>query len=1120
MKNFRRQLSLSVFVTWWRTIALTILFAGIAFSQIDTGSIVGTVRDASGANIPNAAVTLTNKATGQVLTTKTNSAGGYQFNALHPGHYSVKAATHGFTAQEVGDVEVDVQSRPSVDFTLQVGSVSQTLEVQATTPLLETQTAELGGVIHSQQIVDLPLNGRRYADLALLEPGIQKNLTNTNNTAPDRFSSNGNLETQNYFSLDGIDNNSGSTNLQEGSVQTVQPPPDALQEFRVQTRTYSAEFGTSAGAVINATIKSGTNSFHGDLWEFLRNDHLDSNTFFNNAGGVPIGHFSQNQFGGTLGGPIIKDRTFFFVDAQGFASRQATTTLSTVPTPLMKTGNFTELKPTLAPSPVAGQGACISRNIIATSCLDPTGLKLLNLYPDPNFPSAVAKEGTPGSWTGGSNYQYQYSVPNDTYSYDVRVDHTLNVNNRIFGRFSDYSVDRQDPPWTGNPIAGNGNFATQYYIRGKSVALSWTDILSPSLLNELRGGFSRDNAHSDPIGLQPGTSAAANYGLTGIPASPFDAGIPPINISGLQRLGTAPWRPQVQIAQVWQLLDTLSWLKGNHSFKFGYDFRHESDNFLDAQSLQGQITANGIYTGNNGLGVPDFLLGDVSTASFTTPTVVHDYKNADSFFAQDSWRVRQNLTLNFGIRYELFSPLLNHQNALANFTPANGGGLIQATAGDWYQRSTIHPDKNDWAPRFGFSYQPLSRLVLRGGYGIFYQHDVRMGSESNLGENPPFFLDESLSQSLGSTTPVFLLRNGFPSSQFGPASLDLTKVQIRAQDPNQRTAYVEQVSFGPQIEFSQSTVLNISYVGNFGRKETRLRNANQGFVTGFTPQGTPITMFPYANLNTTLTSLKGNHPYLELATNDGNTNYNGLLVSLTKRYSAGLSFGLSYTFSRNFSDFVDDLTGGSQAFQDSYNYSLERSFSPFDVTHRFVGNALWHLPIGSGGMILNGGGAASRFIGGWQINSIVTLETGTPFTVSAPDESQTGPYHSSYANCISNPYVGATTDPSMLAGISAPGFYLNPAAFGVPSLGQFGNCAPRAFHGPGIENVDLSLFKQFPFTERWKLEFRSEFFNSFNHPNFTNPRASVSPSSIGSFGKIFGTTTAPREIQFALKLYF
>jgi hypothetical protein len=1081
---------------------------------------VGTVLDASGAPIPNVTVSVTNKATNQIFDTKTNGVGEYAFNVLNPGTYTVRASVSGFNAQEFIDVQVDVQSRVLRDFALQVGNVTQTMEVQSTAPLLDSQSADLGGVVDEQQIVDLPLNGRRYSDLALLEAGTFKAPNNeVANAAPDRFSSNGNLETQNYFALDGISNNSGSTNLQEGSVQIVQPPPDALQEFRLQTRTYSSEFGNSAGAVVNASIKSGTNQYHGDLWEFLRNNVLDANTFFNNSGGVPIGHFSQNQFGGTFGGPIIKNKTFFFVDSQGLLVRQAETEFSTVPTPLMKLGNFSELTPTLKSSPVAGQAGCINNNIIATSCLVPTAVQLLNLYPNPNIPSAVAREGIPHSWTGANNYQFVYSVPTDTYSYDVRVDHTINANNRIFGRFSDYTVSRQDPPWTGNPIAGNGNFATQYNILGKSVALGWTETLSPSLLNEVRAGFGRENAHSDAIGLVPGTSDASNYGLTGIPAGQFDEGIPPVNISGLQRLGTAPWRPQVQISQVWQLLDTLSWLKGSHSFKMGYEFRHESDNFLDAESPQGQITSSGIYTGNTGLGVPDFLLGDVSSVAFTTPTVLHNYKYGNSLFAQDTWRALKNLTVTYGVRYELFSPLLNHQNALANFTSANGGGFVNATSGDWYQRSLIHPDKNDWAPRFGFSYQPADRLVLRGGFGIFYQQDVRIGSESVLGENPPYFLDQTFSQSVGSTTPAFLLGNGFPSTLFGVGALNLTSLHIRAQDPNQRTPYVEQLSFGPEIEFSKTTVLNISYVGNFGRKEDRLRNANQGQVVGFNANGTPITVFPYANLNTTQSSTSGNHAFLELATNDGTSDYNALEVSLKKRASHGLTYGISYTFSKNLSNYVDNLTGGSTP-QNAYNYSAERSYSPFDQTHRFVANGLYNLPIGKGGMILNNDSVASRLIGGWQLNGILTLESGIPFTVTAPDESATGSSHAAYASCVGNPYQGATTNPSQIAGSGSTGFYLNPAAFAIPALGTFGTCAPRAFHGPGIESLDASIFKIFALTERYKLEFRSEFFNALNHANFTNPSSSFTTSSLGSFGKVFNTTTDPREIQFGLKLYF
>ncbi len=630
--------------------------------------------------------------------------------------------------------------------------------------------------------------------------------------------------------------------------------------------------------------------------------------------------------------------------------------------------------------------------------------------------------------------------------------------------------------------------------------------------NEL-SGFNRDNAHSDPIGLTLGQSAAAQFGLNGIPAGPFDTGIPPINITGLQRLGTAPWRPQVQIAQVWQLLDTLSWLKGNHSFKLGYEHRHSSDNFLDIQSLQGQLSASGIYSGNVGLGVPDFLLGDISSAQFTTPTVAHNYQYANNFFAQDTWRVRPNLTLTYGLRYELFSPILNHQNALANFTSANGGGFITAKDGDLFSRALVHPDKNDFAPRVGISYHPWDRIVLRGGYGTFYQHAVRIGSESMLALNPPFVIDGSLTQSLGSTAPVFFLRNGFPGNQF---SADLTRIQIRGQDPNERTGYVHQISFGPEFQLTKSMVLDMTYVGNFAHKMNRLRNANQGFVTGFDATGKPIVVFPFANANN---NAIGQHAFVELATNDGNTSYNGLLVSLRQRFSHGVTFGLNYTWSHNIADFVDNLTGGSTP-ASAYNYSLERSNSPFDVTHRFVGYGTWSLPIGKGGMILNSGNLASRIIGGWQLNTIVTLETGTPFTVTAADQSQTGPSHASRASCIGDAFAGATSDRSKFVGTGAPGFFINPAAFALPAAGTFGTCAPRSFHGPGVENVDFSVFKSFVFTERARLEFRSEFFNLFNHANFQNPSSSFNPASLGSFGRSFSTITDPREIQFALKLYF
>ena len=1092
---------------------LTILFLlpVVLNAQIDTGSIVGVVRDPSGAAIAGATVTLKNEATGVTRVVTTNEDGGYQFAALIPGVYSVQASAQNFESAISTHIEIDVQSRPAIDFTLKVGQSTQVVEVSSITPVLQTETADVGGVVQSQQINDLPLNGRRYSDLALLEAGIQRNQVNQNNTAPDRFSSNGNLETQNYFSLDGIDNNSGSTNLQESSVQVIQPPPDALQEFRIQTRTYSSEFGTAAGAVVNASIKSGTNSFHGDAWEYLRNSVLDANDYFANQHGVKRGRFSQNQYGSTIGGPVFKNKTFFFADFQIFTSRKASNIQSTVPTPLMKTGNFTEFPQVLNDSPVSGQSGCVAGNVIASGCLDSTATQLVTLFPDPNIPLKVAEEGRPGSWNGAPNYTFQYSVPKDTNSFDVRIDHNLNDKNHIFGRYSQFIINNQDPPWTSDPVAGNGNFATAYNIHERSVAVAWDDTLSSSLLNEVRFGFNRDFAHSDPIGLQLGTSVASKFGLTGIPVGANSAGIPPIEINGLTRIGTSPWRPQFQISQVWQVLDNLSWLRGNHSFKFGYEYRHWSNNFLDIRAPQGEIGVNGIYTAAGSFGLPDFLLGDVDSTVFVTPTVVHNYTNGNSIYGQDTWRVRKNLTVTLGVRYELFSPLLNHQNLLSNFSPANGGELVTPAphASGWFNRSLIHPDKNNFAPRLGFSYHPWERVVFRGGFGVFYQQGVRIGSESILALNPPAVFSFNLAQSQGSTTPVFQLQNGFPIDKFTSTTVDLTQLQIRAQDPNQRTGYVEQASFGPQFQITPNLSLDMSYVGNFARKMNRLRDGNQGIFTGtFDGSGNPIDIYPYANLNTTSSSATGSHGFLELATNDGNTNYNALLVSLRHRFSKGMSYGISYTWSHNIGDYVDNLTGGAFP-QNAYDYAAERGDSMFDVRHRFVAFLTYELPVGKGKKFLNQGGAVSYVLGGWQVNTIVTKQTGTTIQLFAPDSSLSGGAHISRPDCIGNGRNGASDDPRT-------GLWLNPAAFALPGNGQFGNCGVGRYHGPGFTNADISLFKIFPIKESMRLEFRTEFFNAFNHANFSNP-GSFFPFG---FGIISSTVGDPREIQFGLKFYF
>ena len=1103
---------------WLFSLLLLVAFGtSTALAQIDTGTISGVIRDAQGAVVQGATVTISNIATGVVTTTKTNSDGNYEVLGLIPGNYSVEATATGFGVTKNPLIEVHVKTRAQVDFNLTVGANQERIEVNEAGVMLQTQSADVGIVVGTQQINDLPLNARRYADLALLAPGIFKN-PSVANPAPDRFSSNGNTETQNYFALDGVDNNSGSTNLQEGSVQNVQPPPDAIQEFRLQTRTYSTEFGTSAGAVVNASIKSGTNQFHGNAFLFARNSVFDSNTYFNRQKGIPKGTFSQNQFGGTIGGPIYHDHTFFFGDYQGLRSQKDVTESSVVPSANMKTGNFSELSSTTYPlnSIATGQAGCITpaTRIISPGCLDPVGVKLAALFPDPNDPRVPV-------WTGATNYNYVFLSPTQNNSTDLRIDHKLRANDTIFGRYSFLQQHRQDPLWTSNPIAGNGGFATDYAIRNQGVALGWTHVFSSSAVNQARYGFSRDNAHSNPIGLQLGTSNAPDYGLTGIPVSPYTAGIPPIYISGLVTLGVDRFRPQFQASQTFQFIDIFTKLLGAHSLMFGYQYHRNTDTFLDLQAPQGFMQSTGIYTNKSGFGVADFLLGDIASTIYNTPLDVHQFLPGHSFFGQDTWRVAKNLTVNYGLRYELYAPMLNRTNSVSNFSPANGGSLVSAStsAGGWSDRALINADKNNVAPRFGFSYQSSERVVFRGGYGIFYQFINRIGSESQLALNQPFLKAVQTSQTNGSVTPVFQLMNGFPGALYSGSVVPLTLQKNNWQDPNQRTSYIQQASFGPQVLLTSNTVMELTWVGNWGRKMNRLSNANQGQVIGFANPAQAIVQFPYANLNTTTTAIggTGTHSFLEFSSNEGNTSYNSFQASLRRPLVKGLGYQISYTWAHAITDFVDNLTGGSTP-QNAFDYSHERSNSPFDQRHRFVASGLWRLPFGQDGWIMNNDSRTARLLGNWQLNGIVTLQTGLPLNITAPDNSQTGGNHAAYANCVSDPFANTTTSRIAISTQNVPGVFINPNGFSIPGPGTFGTCRPRLFHGPGSQNVDMSLFKQFPLGEVRKIELRFEFFNLFNHANFANPATSM--SNTATFGKVSSTVNDPREIQMAGKFYF
>ncbi|MGH9534719.1 MAG: carboxypeptidase regulatory-like domain-containing protein [Terriglobales bacterium] len=1126
-----------------RCVALLGLLASVGWAQSSLGTIVGAVKDASGASVPGSQVTVTNTATGVAQRTVTDRTGHYVFPGLIPGQYTVEASAKGFSPQQANHITVTVQSRQSVNFTLKVGAVTQEVQVISTQPLLQTQTANQGAVINSRQIETLPLNGRRYSDLALLVAGVSQtpqgnqlggslSTAEVANPAPDRFNVNGNSSLDNDFILDGTDNNSQSENLQENSVQAVHPPPDALSEFRIQTRTYNAKVGTSAGAVINAAIKSGGNHFHGDLWEFNSHSGLDANTYANNADGVGRSPFSMNQFGGTLGGPILRNNTFFFVDFQGLRTNQDSTIISSVPTALMRAGNFREITgepgganyqplattvPSQAGCVVADSNGSGAMDTIAPGCISSVGQKLFNLYPLPNLQSDNAS----GLYQG-NNYQYTTNAPNHTYSTDVRVDHSINPANQVFVRYSYEHQNYVDGPWTSNPLVGNGNFATDFAIHDQSTSIGWTSTLSPTLVNEFHFGFSREHDYSNPYDVTLGQSDASQYGLNGIPVGPNSSGLPPIAINGLTSMGTSQWRPQFQVGQVWQYTDNLSQIHGNHNFQYGYEYHRASDTFLDIQAPEGYMNASGIYsTGAGNYGMPDFLLGDMSSAVFDTPQVAYNYYPGQAWYAQDTWQMTTKLTVTYGLRYELFSPLLSRTNQLSNFYPTNGGEVIPVApdASGMFARSTIHPDLHDFAPRLGFAYHMMPAVVWRGGAGIYYDHRARQGSESMLDLNPPFLVNGSLSQPLGSTTPVFTLGGGFPINDF--TNPPLSSLQIRAQDPYEDSPDVTQVSFGPEIQLNHNTVLDFTGVGTWARHMNRLRDANQGVITGYTTSGEPIVTFPYPNLNTVLSGPEagavGNHAFLELATDDGNTDYAAFETTLRRQYQNGFMYSLNYTYSHGMSNDVDNLTGGAEP-EDSYNYGLEMGNSPFDVTHRVVGDVIYDLPVGNGRAFLrNAGGAGQAVLGGWQLNAIVSLQSGIPFSVGGGNDlTFTDGEGGNRPDCAGDFFTGTTTDPSQLW-IGGSGTFLNPAAFSQPGLGQFGTCAPRMFHGPGIENTDLSLFKNFRLGETRRLQVRGEFFNFFNHANFGSPNGNIAS---GSFGQISSLTTPPRIIQLAAKFYF
>jgi len=1104
--------------------------------QSERATLTGTVTDSSGAVIPGVEVTITNEGTNISVSIVTDEGGRYVVPSLKPGVYTVTASLPGFKKQVNSGVTLQVNQTAKLDLTLTVGEVSQEVMVTAEAPLLETETSNRGAVIDEKKMVELPLNGRDYNQLATLSPGVLPPTPRLQSIGfKGAFNVNGNRAFQNAFLLDGVDNTSYSNSFRGSNMQVVQPSVDALQEFKIQTNAYSAEFGRSAGALINAVIKSGSNAFHGSAYEFHRNKSLDASNFFSNKAGASKPFRLRNQFGGTFGGPIVKNKTFFFADYEGLRDRLGVVRFTSVPQPIWTRGMFTVpifnpynptdtgqdfRKPATADCN-DGKGNCW---IIPQNLIDPVGQKVVSVNPLPNT-------GAPGQVD--LNYVNVPITRNRTDQFDVRVDHNVSTSLNLFGRysFSDTNLFQPAPRPGLSEASFNDTFGAALW-RSQAIAAGATWIISPRLVSDLRFGFARGNFFQTP----PNFGSGCPDKLIGLKGAPTDeaicGGIPVMNLPGgnQRRIGRTTSVPQFQTPRSYDIRDSVAWTRGTHSIKFGGGLLHLKTGIRDVSSLLGNFNFSGRFTGSTTnadyqAGLADLLLGFPTRYQQDSNTVFNQFQKVYSAFVQDDWKAGSKLTLNYGLRYEFATPPRERDHQAANFDFTTRT-FIQSRSGSIFEEALIHPDKNNFGPRIGFAYSTMNRMVLRGAYGIFYNHTSRTGREGMLGFNPPFIVladaNKGGSNVLKSTDAIFRLQDGIPAGFVDLKQVNLTTVARKAQDMNQRTTYVQQWNFGIQHELIKDLLLDIAYVGNKGTKLAAFRNLNQRLVvfnptTGAASAGArPLAA---AGLN-------GNIQFLE---NLGISNYHSFQTRLEKRFSKGLSGLVSYTWGKALTNSVDHLStsgvgngtdvGVFREPQNGLDRSKEYGLAEFDVKHRFVGSAVWEIPFGRGRAFgSDAGGALDLLLGGWELSPIVTAQSGLGLTVLQNQVLDLGDERRNRPNRLASgtlPSSQRTVD-RWFDTSAFKALQIDPTRDGFVANQAFGNSGVGIMRGPNLVNVDFNLSKTFRVTEGQSVQFRSEFFNALNHTNLGVPGITMG----GGFGVISSTSTEARIIQFALKYRF
>jgi hypothetical protein len=1067
-------------------VLLALLCVSAVLAQ-DAGTIFGAVNDVSGAVVVGAKVSLLNIDTNVSQDTQSDSSGEFIFTPVRIGNYTVRVALAGFATAVRPGLVLNVQQRMRVDFTLALGAVDQSVEIHAESPLLETGTSSIGQVVQNKSILELPLNGRDYQQLAVLTAGTAPTGGQSRGTAD--FSANGSRPLNNNFLLDGVDNNSYVLDLQSFSSQSVSPSIDALQEFKVQNNNFSAEFGRYGGAVINATLKSGTNELHGSAFEFLRNNVLDANNFFNNIAGRSLPAFRQNQFGGTAGGPLIRNKLFLFSSYQGTRVAQGVTSLSTVPTPSELNGIFRTpiFDPSTTRANPAGSGFirdAFPGNQIPASRFDPTGMKTADVYPAPNLPGANNFLLNPGNHTGSNQY-------------DTRFDLNISSRDTMFGRYSLTDAYGTTPGPLPPPAVGQTN-SGQSPTTAHGAALSETHLFSPRIINDFRIGFNRlDTARL----TQVTDRIIEQYGFKGLPFFSDIGGLPAVSVNGYTGLGEGGTLPNLKLSQVIQYADSVSIVHGAHTFKTGADVRFILSDAFTPSGTRGSYSFTGAFTQDpqkrtgTGSGLADLLLGVPSSASVTTPTIGDLRQRYYGFYFQDDWQVSKNLTLNLGIRWDLSSPFWDRLNRMSNFiidpSPDFNKFIVAGSRGSSIpDRALVNFYKTDFAPRFGLAYRLPHQTVVRSSYGIFNQGTSLFGINGRLSFNPPF--NESYTYTGDQITPGFTLAQGFPAGVLQPTINQINR-QVISFDPNMHNGYMEQWNVDVQNELIPNLLVDVAYSASAGHKLTGSRNANQP------PPGPgaiqPRSPFPQ------FSSISRVEPF-------ANSNYQSLEAKLERRFAGGLTFLTAYTWSHFIDDTQTLLDLIGAGIQDANNRHAEKGNANYDIRQRFVTSYAYELPLGKGKRWMTSGRIWNAVLGGWQTNGILTIQAGHTFTPT---------FNVNVAN------AGGTQRPDRIASGVIPygdrtvSRWFDTAAFVSPVGFAFGDSGRNILTGPRLVQWDFSLFKSIPISDRFRLQFRAESFNIFNHPNFGLPNAAIGTTAAGT---ISSTVSSPRQNQFALKLLF